>query len=53
MPDFFQIAEFIDRFAPKGSLSNALEYAQTVVSALSVYSKGLDIAGMEEWARNG
>jgi hypothetical protein len=48
VPEFFSIGAFLARFTMKDSLSNALEYANAALSALTVHFQRLDAQDLEE-----
>jgi hypothetical protein len=43
IPDFFQLAQFIERFTPQKCLSKPLDYAQAAISALVLHFDALDV----------
>jgi hypothetical protein len=43
VPDFFEVAKYIDAFAPKNCLSNSFEFALAAVAALSVHFTSLNV----------
>jgi hypothetical protein len=44
IPNFFEIASFIDAFSPKNCLSNSFEFAMAAISALTVHLPSLTVA---------
>jgi hypothetical protein len=43
IPDFFEMAKFIDTFTPQRSLSNSFEYAQAAIGALVLHFNAIDV----------
>jgi hypothetical protein len=43
VPDFFEFAQFIERFTHHKCLSKPLDYAQAAISALVLYFDALDL----------
>jgi hypothetical protein len=49
LPDFFSIAEFVEKFVPP-RMNNSFEYARTAVSALALHFTSIDVEALESRA---
>jgi hypothetical protein len=49
LPDFFAMAEFVDKFVPK-KISNSFQYAKMAVTALAVHFTSIDVEALERKA---
>jgi hypothetical protein len=43
VPDFFEFAQFIERYTPHNCLSKPFDYAQAAIAALVLYFDALDL----------